>query len=343
MAMAYLKKAESEGKKTKYDVGDDIRLQTLFNAQDRASILDYVEPYEVIVIDEAQNIEHIGLAAKMIIDAYPKKILILTGSSSFDIAHKVGEPLTGRHFTVTLLPLAQTEIDGSNYEKNGALENFLVYGSYPEVLKAESNTEKKRILRELVASYLFKDILALDRIRYPELLVAITKCLAFQIGSEVSVHEIAGTVHSDDKTVQRYLDLLQKTFVIKKIGGYSRNLRNEISKKAKYYFYDLGVRNAVIEQWNEVSNRNDVGHLFENFCAVELLRAANLQDNPLQLYFWRTHQGQEVDFVIEREGGLLAIEVKWSGKQARGLAQFKKVYSEAVTSMITKENYLEVI
>lgn len=343
MVTAYAKKAGEEGRKVKYDVGDDIRLQTLFNAQKRAEILDYVQPYDVVVIDEAQNIEQIGIAAKMIVDAFPEKTLILTGSSSFDIAHKVGEPLTGRHFTLTLLPFSQSEIQGSEYEKHGALEKFLIYGSYPEVLATEGSTEKKRILRELVSSYLFKDILALDRIRHPEILLQITKCLAFQIGNEVSIHEIARTVHTDDKTVQRYLDLLQKTFIIKRVGGYSRNLRNEISKKAKWYFYDLGVRNAVIEQWNELHNRNDVGNLFENFVAMELIRSSNILDRPEELYFWRTHQGQEVDFIIEREGKIFAMESKWSGKPAKGLQQFTAVYPDAIPSIITKENYLEIL
>ncbi len=340
---AFLKKVEQSGKRVLYRVGDDIRLQELFNSQVRMDILEFARPHDLIIIDEAQNIEKIGIATKMIVDAMPEKTLILTGSSSFDIANKVGEPLTGRHFTMTLLPITQAEINESDFEKRQRLEEFLVFGSYPEVLALKTRDEKIRVLRELVASYLFKDILVLDRIRSPELLLKITKCLAFQIGNEVSLQEIARTTGTDAKTVQRYIDLLQKTFVIKRVGGFSRNLRNEISKRSKYYFYDLGVRNAVIEQWNGLNDRNDIGFLFENFLAMEFTRAANIADRPDQLYFWRTHSGQEVDFIIEREGKLFAYESKWSKKPSRCLKQFLSVYPNATGEIITKENYLDTL
>lgn len=343
MVTTYSRAMEKAGKRVTYDVGDDIRLQQLFNSQFRKDILEFARPYDLIIIDEAQSIEKIGIAAKMIVDAMPEKTLILTGSSSFDIANKVGEPLTGRHYTMTLLPISQSEIMGSNYEKRNRIEEYLLYGSYPEVLASETKEEKKRVLRELVASYLFKDILALDRIRHPELLLKITKCLAFQIGNEVSLQEIARTTGTDAKTVQRYIDLLQKTFIIKQLGGYSRNLRTEISKRSKYYFYDLGVRNAVIEQWNGLNDRNDVGMLFENFLFMELFRVATISDRPDQFYFWRTHTGQEVDFVIEREGSLFAYESKWSNKPSRGLHQFLTIYPNAKTEIITRENYLEIL
>lgn len=341
MVTAFLNVMKKSGKRAFYGVGDDIRLQELFNSQIRDDLLEFARPYDVVVIDEAQNIEKIGIAAKMIVDAMPEKILILTGSSSFDIANKVGEPLTGRHFIMTLFPLSLTEITESHYEKQYKLEELLIFGSYPEVLLSSGKDEKIRVLRELVASYLFKDILSFDRIRNPELLLKITKCLAFQIGNEVSLQEIAQTTGTDAKTVGRYLDLLQKTFIIKRLGGYNKNLRNEISKRSKYYFYDLGIRNAVIEQWNGLSDRNDVGMLFENFVAMEFIRCANIADRPDQIYFWRTHTGQEVDFIIERSGNLYAYETKWSQKKTRGLKQFQSVYPEAKTEMISRENYLE--
>ena len=252
-------------KKILYVVGDDFRIRELFTKEIRDELLDFARPYDIVAIDEAQQVPSIGLGAKMIIDAFPEKQLILTGSSSFDLSSKIGEPLTGRHFTLTLLPIAQREISGSRFEIKNNLNNFLIYGAYPEVLSAGTKDEKIRILNELASSYLYKDILALDKIRSPDLLRDITRCLAFQVGNEVSLNEIANTVKSDIKTVGRYIDVLEKMFVIKKIRGFSRNLRNEISKKAKYYFLDNGIRNAVIGQFSDMEERNDIGALWENF------------------------------------------------------------------------------
>ncbi|MCI0562174.1 MAG: AAA family ATPase, partial [Nitrososphaera sp.] len=189
----YLASLPSE-KSVRYDVGDDIALRRLLGSEERKNILDYARPYDVIVIDEAQQIPNIGLAAKIMIDEFPDKTIILTGSSSFDLAQHVGEPLTGRHYTLTLFPIAQKEVPGNSFDKKQHMEDFLIYGSYPEVLSVDTHIEKERILKELVASYLFKDILALDRLRSPELLIDITRCLAFQVGNEVSFNEIARTV-----------------------------------------------------------------------------------------------------------------------------------------------------
>ena len=330
-------------KRVKYDVGDDLRLRQLFNSEDRNAILDYARPYDVLVIDEAQNIARIGLAAKMIVDAFPEKTLILTGSSSFDLAQRTGEPLTGRHFTMTLLPIAQVELELSAFERRQKLEDFLIFGSYPEVLLNDDRLFKIKILNELVSSYLFKDILALDRLKSPDLLLDITKCLAFQLGNEVSFSEIARTVHTDVKTVQRYVDLLEKTFIVKKVHAYSGNLRNEISKKTKFYFYDNGVRNAVISQFNGLNDRNDHVALWENFVFMEKLRKNNLEEKSAQLYFWRTKEGAEVDIVEEFNGKLTAIECKWSKTFSKHLAAFKKLYPTAETAVITTENFADFL
>ncbi|MDE1941480.1 MAG: ATP-binding protein, partial [Patescibacteria group bacterium] len=237
-------------RKAYYSTGDDIRLRDIFQSEERDKILDLARPYDLIAVDEAQSIPSIGLGAKMMIDAFPDKEIILTGSSSLDLSNKLGEPLTGRHFTMTLLPLSQAEMEGSRFELGNELESFLLYGSYPEVLNESDPERKKRILSELVSSYLFKDALALEAVRSPDVLLNIAKCLAFQIGNEVSVNEVAKTAGTDAKTAAKYLDLLEKMFVIRRVRGFSRNLRNEISKKAKYYFLDNGVRNAVIAQFN---------------------------------------------------------------------------------------------
>ncbi len=334
---AYLAK---QGKRAIFSVtGDDFRIRELFGKEMRDDLLDFARPYDIIAIDEAQQVPSIGLGTKMIIDAFPEKELILTGSSSFDLSSKIGEPLTGRHFTLTLLPLAQSEMSGSRFELQNTLDDFLIYGSYPEVLVTKDRFDKERILNELVSSYLYKDILVLDKIKSPDLLRDITKCLAFQIGNEVSQNEIANTVKTDVKTVGRYLDVLEKMFVIKKVRGFNRNLRNEISKKSKYYFLDLGVRNAVIGQFNSLTNRNDMGSLWENFVFMELYKQSILQRKNDQYYFWRTHTGKEVDIIRESSGMLTAIECKWQA-DAKEPKLWRASYPESVFLVINRENYL---
>lgn len=334
--------ASRTAKKVLYVVGDDFRIRELFKKETLDELLDFARPYDIIAIDEAQQVPSIGIGAKMIIDAFPEKELILTGSSSFDLSSKIGEPLTGRHFTLTLLPLSQSEIFGSHFELKNSLEDFLIYGTYPEVLSSPTKEGKERILNELISSYLYKDILVLDKIKSPDLLRDITRCLAFQVGNEVSLNEIAKVVKTDVKTVGRYVDVLEKMFVIKKVRGFSRNLRNEISKKAKYYFLDTGVRNAVIGQFGPLANRNDIGGLWENFAFMELYKQSVLHGDSDQYYFWRTHTGKEVDIVRESGSTLTAIECKWS-TEARVPALWRETYPESTFMTINKENYLEVL
>lgn len=327
-------------KATLYVVGDDFRIRELFEKEMRSELLDFARPYDIIAIDEAQQVPSIGIGAKMIIDAFPEKQLILTGSSSFDLSSKIGEPLTGRHYTLTMFPIAQSEVTASRFELTGALSSFLIYGAYPEVLFAETKEEKERILNELVSSYLYKDILALDKIKSPDLLRDVARCIALQIGNEVSHNEIANTVKADVKTVGRYLDVLEKMFVIKKVRGFSRNLRNEISKKAKYYFLDNGVRNAVIGQFGDLTSRNDIGGLWENFIFMELYKQSVLRGTADQYYFWRTHTGKEVDIIRESGGRIEAIECKWSAS-AKIPGLWSETYPDSTFSIINKENYLD--
>lgn len=326
-------------KATLYVVGDDFRIRELFKKEMRNELLDFAQPYDVIAIDEAQQVPSIGIGAKMIIDAFPEKQLILTGSSSFDLSSKIGEPLTGRHFTLTMLPIAQSEVTASRFELASALDSFLIYGAYPEVLSVETRAEKERILNELVSSYLYKDILALDKIKSSDLLRDVARCIALQIGNEVSHNEIANTVKADVKTVGRYLDVLEKMFVIKKVRGFNRNLRNEISKKAKYYFLDNGVRNAVIGQFGDLVGRNDIGGLWENFIFMELYKQSILRGTADQYYFWRTHTGKEIDIIRESGGKLDAIECKWSAS-AKIPGLWSATYPDSTFLTINKENYL---
>ena len=330
-------------KKVYYSTGDDIVLREIFKSQNRSKILDFAQTYDIIALDEAQYIPSIGIGGKMMIDAFPEKNIILTGSSSLSISSQIGEPLTGRHFTMVLLPFAQKEILASRVELEAALENFLVYGAYPEVLNETDSTRKAKILTELVSSYLFKDALALEAVRSPDTLLDVVKSLAFQVGSEVSINEIAQMSKTDAKTAARYLDLLEKMFVIKRVRGFSRNLRNEISKKAKYYFCDNGIRNAVISQFNGLPLRNDSGALWENFIFMELVKKSAIGDNLDNYYFWRTHTGQEIDIIKESGATIAAFECKWQKSGAKIPDLWKKTYPGADFNVISKSNYLDFL
>ncbi len=345
MLQSYLDSSEVKRKYSDifYSTGDDFSLRELFSSENRKNILDFANSYSLIAIDEAQFIPSIGLGIKMIIDAFPEKIIILTGSSSFDLSNKIGEPLTGRHFTLTLFPVSQKEIKLSGFEIKNSLSDFLIFGSYPEVLMEKNKQKRVKILTELVSSYLFKDVLAIDKIRSSDLLLDIVKCLAFQVGSEVSLNEISKTVKTDVKTVGRYLNLLEKMFVIKKVRGFSRNLRNEISKKAKYYFVDNGIRNAVIGQFNELNMRDDIGALWENFIFMEMIKQSNINESFDMYYFWRTHTGQEIDVIKESGGNIFAYEIKWKNDKVKPPEEFINAYSNSDFQTINRENYLEFI
>lgn len=324
--------------------GDDMNTRSVFASQSLNKLKRFASSYEIVAIDEAQMVSYIGLGTKMLIDTFPEKQFLLTGSSSFELGNQIGEPLTGRHFTLTLLPLAQQEITLGIYELANSLPDFLLYGSYPEVLSAPDTKTKERLLVELISSYLYKDVLALDRIKSPKLLHDITKMLALQIGSEVSLNEIANALNSDVKTVGRYLDLLEKMFVIKKVYGFSRNLRNEISKKARYYFLDNGIRNAVIGQFTPLDSRSDVGALWENFIFMELLKKDNLCETASTFYFWRTHTGQEIDIIREHNGALQAFECKWGVRKKVAMPKtFADAYPGTPFHVIHPENYLNYV
>lgn len=330
--------------KYKLDSGDNIRIQNLLGSQDFDKILGYAEGYDLIAIDEAQQIPNIGKALKILVDHVPNLSVIATGSSSFDLAQSVGEPLTGRKITLTLYPFAQMELLKmyNRYELRERLEEFLVFGCYPEVALAPTRQEKINILTELVDSYLLKDVLSLEKVKKSEVLLNLVKLLAFQVGQLVSHSELATQLRIDVKTITRYLDLLEKSFVICTLGGFRRNLRKEITSKQKYYFLDLGVRNAVIAQFNNLDLRNDVGQLWENFVFIERLKSSTYKGFYGSRYFWRTYQGQEIDFVEEIENKLSAFEAKWSTTKAvTAPAGWRENYPNASFSVITPDNYLE--
>ena len=332
--------------KYKLDSGDNIRTQQTLSSQDFGKILAYIEGYELLAIDEAQNIPNIGMGLKIIVDQVPSIRVIVTGSSSFELAGQVGEPLTGRKQTLSLYPLAQSELLSAHnkFELKEKLAEFLVFGSYPEVVRAGSMSMRIETLTEIANSYLLKDILAFDRVKNSRVLLDLLKLLAFQVGSEVSVNELATQLGADVKTIQRYLDLLEKAFVIVRLGGFSRNLRQEVVNKSKYYFIDNGIRNAVIAQFNGLDQRNDIGALWENFMFVERLKYRAYSSLYANMYFWRTYDRQEIDLVEEHGGKLYGYEFKWSDNKTIPAPKiWMGTYPEASFKVINPGNYQDFV
>jgi uncharacterized protein len=332
--------------KHKLDSGDNIHTQQLLASQAFNQILPYVEGYEMLAIDEAQMIPNVGAALKIIVDQVPGIYVIATGSSSFELSGQIGEPLTGRKRTLSLYPIAQAELLArfNRFELRQKLPEYLVYGSYPEVVEATTTAAKIEAINEIAHSYLLKDILIMDRVRSSRTLLDLLRLLAFQVGSEVSHNELATQLAVDSKTVQRYLDLLEKAFVLIRVEGFSRNLRKEITSKVKYYFVDNGIRNALIAQFNRLDQRNDVGQLWENFVFMERLKRRTYFPVYANVYFWRTYDRQEIDIVEEREGKLFGYECKWStNKTVSAPRSWLSHYPEATFALITPDNYLDFI
>ena len=298
-----------------------------------------------LVIDEAQKIENIGQILKLMIDEIEGLHIIITGSSAFDLSNNTGEPLTGRKYTFQLHPVAQCELAAYEnvIETESLLENRLIYGSYPEILTINDNQQKTEYLNELINSYLLKDILILDNIKNSAKLINILRLMAFQIGKEVSVNELAKNVGLNKLTVERYLDLLTKVFVIYRIEGYSRNLRKEISKSPRYYFWDNGIRNTLVANFNTLLLRNDVGELWENYVIAERIKLQHYQGWLSNNYFWRTYDQQEIDWIEERDGGLFAFEMKYQKKTVKAPGAWTSNYPGATFDVISRENYLSFI
>lgn len=297
-----------------------------------------------ILIDEAQRINNIGLTLKLITDELPDIQLIVTGSSSLDLANDINEPLTGRKFEYTLFPLSFGELIENNelIQTMGELERRLIFGSYPDVINNHGN--EREILNNLTSSYLYKDLLSFKGIRKPEILEKLLIALAFQMGNEVSYTELSNTLQVDKETVSNYIYLLEQTFIIFRLSPFSRNLRNELTKKRKFYFIDNGIRNALIANYNPVDLRQDIGQLWENFLISERLKFNHYHFQYANSYFWRTHQQQEIDYLEEKSGKLYAWEFKWSKtKRYRFPKTFLNNYPENITAIITRDNYLDFI
>lgn len=325
------------------DEGDVLELFT--SAHTSTELLQIVgKNTKLVIIDEAQQVPDIGLKLKLLHDTFPHIQIIATGSSAFDLQNNMNEPLTGRKRTFYLYPISYQELeDHTSYlEAKRLLESRLLYGMYPDVINSVG--EEKEVLLELTNSYLFKDILKIEDIRKPDHIVKLLRALAFQVGSEVNFSELSRTIGNIDAgTVEKYIGLLQKAYVIYQLPAYSRNLRNEIKKGKKYYFYDNGIRNSLINNFSPLEMRFDKGALWENFLITERLKHNQYSGIYTNDFFWRTRDQAEIDYIEEKDGKLHCYEFKWKPKKVRLPQSFATAYPQHTFEVIHKDNYLDFI
>lgn len=334
---------EEYNTKTLWLNGDDPQVRAALSEASSSYLMRLIEEYDVVVIDEAQRINNIGLTAKIWVDAQLAKQIILTGSSSLNLGTRVNEPLTGRKWEHTLFPLSWKEI-AEHYtfaKAQNMLDELLVFGMYPEIV---TKPEKQRRLSLLAGSYLYQDILELTGIKKPELLTKLLRAIALQSGSEVSYNELSKILAVDRMTIINYIELLEKVFVIFRLYPFSRNKRNEITSKPKIYFYDNGIRNAVIGQFDPIQNRNDKGDLFENFFISEKIKQLSYSGFYGQTHYWRNKQQAEIDFLEVENDNISAYEIKYSPKQkARFSKSFTNYYHPEKTIAVNKSNFWEYL
>jgi len=323
---------------------DELKYTDILSSRDLNKLKLLTEGYDILFIDEAQRISNIGINLKLLHDNIPNLKLLVTGSSSLDLANQVKEPLTGRSLTYTLFPISMMELRKiyNPIELQGRLEEFMIYGQYPEVLSLSTVNQKLKYLRELTSSYLYKDIFEITTIRNRNKVKNLLKLLALQIGSEASLNEIANKLQLSQETVSAYINLLEKSYVLFRLSGFRRTLRNEISKKDKIYFWDLGVRNALIDNFSFMDSRNDVGAMWENLMIAERLKYLSYSEIYCSSYFWRTYSGSEIDYVEECDGELFAYEIKYNKPKKRPPKGWVENYSNNYTC-ISKDNFWEFI
>lgn len=323
---------------------DEPDVRELLTNVSSTALKNLIGDARLVIIDEAQRVKNIGLTLKLITDKISNVKLLVSGSSSLELANEIKEPLTGRKREFMLLPFSTEEMirHTSLLEEKRLLEQRMIFGMYPEVVKQPSRS--KEILRELSESYLYKDIFTFQDIRKPEVVHKLLQALSLQVGSEVSFHELARLSGSDQATVQRYLDLLEKAFVIFRLPAFSRNLRTELKKSRKFYFYDNGIRNALINQFQPLATRPDIGALWENFLVSERTKyLANHQLHPNQ-YFWRTVKQQEIDYLEDEDGKIMAYAFTWNPNvKPRFPKPFLEAYREVETKVVSPDNYLDFI
>jgi predicted AAA+ superfamily ATPase len=333
--------------RARYISADELLYREALASQSRQTLGELLGNAELLVIDEAQRVPNIGLNLKILVDSFPHARILATGSASFDLANKISEPLTGRQLTFHLYPVSYPELSAAfgPLEARAQLERWLVWGGYPAIVTAETPQLRQRLLNELVGAYLYRDLLEWEGLRRADKIADLLRLLAFQIGQEVSVAELAASLALNRQTVERYLDLLEKVFVIFRVGGFSRNLRKEVTKNARYYFYDNGVRNSLIQNFNPLHLRNDVGQLWENFLVVERRKANQMRGRMVNTYFWRTYDQKEIDYLEESGGRLEGYEFKWQETALRRAVrdEFLRAYPDASLTVIHRENFTDFL
>jgi predicted AAA+ superfamily ATPase len=331
-------------KKTLSLNGDESDVLVLFENPNVTKLKSIIGDNEILVIDEAQRIANIGIVLKIIVDQIKSVQVIATGSSSFELANKLNEPLTGRKYEMFLYPLSFAEMVAHNglLEEKRALENRLIYGSYPEIIT--NSIDAKEHIKLIANSYLYKDLFILDQVSKPVLLQKIVKALALQVGSEVNTNELSKLLQVDNKTIEKYIDLLEKAFVIFKLPALSNNVRNEIKKGRKIYFYDNGIINAVTGNFNPLAQRTDIGSLWENYIISERIKLLNIQQGEVNSFFWRTTQQQEIDYIEKSTDQILACEIKWNAKSKYKIpVTFSANYENVTSKIVSPENYEEFL
>ena len=324
--------------------GDDQDVREMFEKITAPRLRAYIGSNKVLVIDEAQRIRDIGVKLKIITDQIPEVQLLATGSSSFELANRINEPLTGRKWEYKLFPLSFSElVDNSNLlEEKRMLPHRMIYGNYPDVVTHQG--DEVSILRQLTESYLYKDILEFDRIHKPDKLVKLLQALAYQVGAEVSYSELAQLCGLDSKTVENYITLLEQSYVVFRLSSFSRNLRNELKNSRKVFFYDNGIRNALIGNFAQVENRTDAGALFENYIMSEIIKRRSYSEDYANGWFWRTSARQEIDYVEERDGQIHAYEFKWNPHRKASMPlSFRNAYPNATFQVISRDNIEDML
>ncbi len=332
--------------KTLHLDADFNEVKEVFSHHSLRKMLEVIGNHELLFLDEAQNIPDIGINLKILHDHLPKLKIIATGSSSFELANRIQEPLTGRTRTYRLYPISMGELRlmHTPFELKQQVETYMLYGLYPEVLNLQGSREKINHLKELSSAYLYKDILQLVSLKHSDKIYKLLQLLAYQIGSLVSLEELGKSLNMDRKTVEHYVDLLEKSFILFRLSGFSRNPRKEISKRGKIYFYDLGIRNALINHFAPIHLRSDAGFLWENFLIAERLKKRSYEQHHSRFHFWRTYFGTKIDLVEEYDGQAHGFEFKWK-KRGRKKAppSWSSSYPTASYQIIDKDNFLEFI
>lgn len=325
--------------------GEDFAVHDLLRRRSVQHYKNILGDTRFLIIDEVQKIPDVGNILKLIVDNFPELKILVSGSSSFDISNETGEPLTGRKKEITLFPISESELKPLEQpqEKFDNLCLRLVFGNMPEIFSLNSINDKAEYLREIVNSYLLKDILAYESLKNSDKLFALLKLIALQIGKEVSLQELGKQLAMSKNTIERYLDILSKVFIIYKLTGFSRNLRKEIVKSSKWYFYDNGIRNAILANFNLINNRDDIGMLWENYMMSERLKYNHYNEIIYNKYFWRTYDKQEIDLIEEKGGKLYAYEFKWKPSKIKIPAAWKSSYPNAEYHQINNENYSDFV